>query len=512
MLFNSLTYLLFLIVVVAIYWQLPPRPRLWLVFAASCVFYGFWRLEFLPLLLFSAVMDYGLARWIDGTQNNRRRKRLLIVSIVANLSILFFFKYLIFFRDATYSVAALAGYHPGFVELKIILPLGISFYIFATISYVIDVYRREFPAERDLLLYACFVVYFPHLVAGPILRARSLIPQLRDRPRFELSMVTTGIARIVAGLFLKVVLADPIGQTVNDGFARAASSLTGTDSWTLAFLFGFQIYFDFAAYSSIAIGSALVMGIALPENFDWPYLAATPRSFWRRWHISLSTWIRDYVYLPMAGAYRRQGNDAIGANASAPQAGLPREQRTLPLFATWALMGLWHGANWTFVVWGVYHAAMVWLHRQFSAAGRALRAAGAAGGRLGDHAAADDGGLGRVPLADADADADHLALDDRPDAPARHDPAARRLYDDRLHLRADAGGGGGAVRPAAPAAARRRRLSRAGAGLLHGRLRGHPAVPARHDAVHLLPVLIRRLTWRRATHNAPHLPRTRTRV
>ena len=371
MLFNSLTYLLFLIVVVAIYWQLPPRPRLWLVFAASCVFYGFWRLEFLPLLLFSAVMDYGLARWIDATENNRRRKRLLIVSIVANLSILFFFKYLIFFRDATYSLAALAGYHPGFVELKIILPLGISFYIFATISYVIDVYRREFPAERDLLLYACFVVYFPHLVAGPILRARSLIPQLRDRPRFELSMVTTGIARIVAGLFLKVVLADPIGQTVNDGFARAASSLTDIDSWTLAFLFGFQIYFDFAAYSSIAIGSALVMGIALPENFDWPYLAATPRSFWRRWHISLSTWIRDYVYLPMAGAYRRQGNDAIGANASAPQAGLPREQRTLPLFATWALMGLWHGANWTFVVWGVYHAAMVWLHRQFSAvAGR----------------------------------------------------------------------------------------------------------------------------------------------
>ncbi len=367
MLFNSLTYLVFLVLVVAIYWQLPPRPRLWLVFIASCVFYGFWRLEFLPLLLFSAGMDYGLARWIDATKDNRKRKRLLIVSIAANLSILFFFKYLIFFRDAGLSIAGLLGYHPGFVELHIILPLGISFYIFATISYVIDVYRREFPAEKDLLLYACFVVYFPHLVAGPILRARSLIPQLRDRPPFDIAMVSSGIARIVAGLFLKVVMADPIGAAVGEGFARTPASLGGIDAWTLAFLFGFQIYFDFAAYSSIAIGSARLMGIELPENFAWPYLAVTPREFWRRWHISLSTWIRDYVYLPMAGSYRRQSNDAIGANASAPQAGLPREQRTLPLFATWALMGLWHGANWTFVVWGLYHAGTIWLHRKGSA-------------------------------------------------------------------------------------------------------------------------------------------------
>jgi len=366
MLFNSLTYLVFLAGVVVLYWRLPVRPRLWLVLIASCVFYGFWRLEFLPLLLLSAVMDYWLARWIDATENNSRRKHLLIISIVANLSILFFFKYLIFFRDATYSLAALAGYQPGFVELNIILPLGISFYIFATISYVIDVYRREYPAERDLLLYVCFVVYFPHLVAGPILRARSLIPQLKERPPFDLALVSTGIARIVAGLFLKVVIADPIGAIVNEGFARVPASLTGLDSWTLSFLFGFQIYFDFAAYSHIAIGSALLMGIVLPENFNWPYIAATPREFWRRWHISLSTWIRDYVYLPMAGSYRRQGNDAIAAHASAPQAGLPREQRTLPLFATWALMGLWHGANWTFVVWGVYHAAIIWLHRQAS--------------------------------------------------------------------------------------------------------------------------------------------------
>jgi alginate O-acetyltransferase complex protein AlgI len=370
--------------VAAAYWLAPGRARLWVVLVASCVFYGFWKIEFLPLLLFSAVIDYYLALRIDCTELETRRRWLLYISIAINLSILFFFKYFLFVRNSAFSLAEMLGYHPTFVEISIILPLGVSFYIFATISYVIDVYRREFPAERDLLTYVCFVVYFPHLVAGPILRARSLIPQLRRPALVNLDQATRGIARIVGGLFLKVVLADPIGGLVDQAYAREPASLTGLDSWTMAFLFGCQIYFDFAGYSHIAIGSSLLMGIRLPENFNFPYVSKSPREFWRRWHISLSTWIRDYVYLPLAHSYRKD-DCAINTNtagsfvsakavsvlaegATAPQPGFPREQRTLPLFMTWAVMGFWHGANWTFAVWGLYHATVVFLHRKISSA------------------------------------------------------------------------------------------------------------------------------------------------
>ena len=322
-------------------------------------------------MLFSAMLDYWLARWIEATEDPVRRKRLMVASIAVNLAILGFFKYLIFFRDALWSGAELLGYHPTPFELKIILPLGISFYIFATISYVIDVYRREYKAERDFLVYNCFVVFFPHLVAGPILRARSLIPQLVTRPPFELAFVSQGIARIIAGLFLKVVMADSIADVVDVNFLRDARTLSAFDAWTMAFLFGFQIYFDFSAYSHIAIGSAKLMGIELPENFDFPYVASSPREFWRRWHISLSTWIRDYVYLPMSGGY--EAHEHRGAHA-APTPGLPvgRLDRSKSLYATWALMGLWHGANWTFVVWGLFHAVCVHGHRVLAPAGAGL--------------------------------------------------------------------------------------------------------------------------------------------
>jgi alginate O-acetyltransferase complex protein AlgI len=364
MIFNSVTYLAFLALVVPLYWLLPQRARLWLVFISSCVFYGFWRLEFIPLLLFSAAMDYGLALWIERTDGEVLRRRIMVCSVIVNLLILGVFKYLIFFRDAVWSIAASIGYQPTAFELKIILPLGISFYIFATISYVIDVYRREYKAERDFLLYSCFIVFFPHLVAGPILRARSLIPQLASRPAFRLDFLSEGLARIVAGLFLKVVLADSIAGLVDVDFVRDPKTLSAFDAWTLAFLFGFQIYFDFSAYSHIAIGSARLMGIVLPENFDFPYMADSPREFWRRWHISLSTWIRDYLYLPMAGAYERR---APGESGMAPVPGLQpvRQSRVFSLYVTWALMGLWHGANWTFVVWGIYHAVCVHAQRAF---------------------------------------------------------------------------------------------------------------------------------------------------
>jgi alginate O-acetyltransferase complex protein AlgI len=366
MLFNSASYLFaFLPGVVLIYWQLRERLRLWFILLASLAFYGFWRIEFIPLLLFSAALDYVLALWIEATGDKVQRRRIMLLSVVCNIGILAFFKYLLFFRDTLWSIAAWVGYHPGFVELNVILPLGISFYIFATISYVIDVYRGEFKAERNFVVYCCFVVFFPHLVAGPILRARNLIPQLRQPPTaLSANEIQSGISRILQGLFLKVVLADSIAELVNLGFARDASALSALDVWTLAFLFGFQIYFDFAGYSHIAIGSARLLGITLPENFDFPYLATSPRDFWRRWHISLSTWIRDYVYLSMIGNVKAP--DSIW-DAKKEKTVTGEGQRTLSLYGTWALMGLWHGANWTFVLWGIYHAAFVHAYRLASA-------------------------------------------------------------------------------------------------------------------------------------------------
>src|SRR6516164_8046218 len=213
MLFNSITYLfIFLPTVALLNWGLPDRLRLWLILIASLTFYGFWRIEFVPLLLFSAALDYCLALWIERTENQRYRRRIMLISVAVNLGILGIFKYLLFFRDTIWSIASWVGYHPSFVELNVILPLGISFYIFATISYVIDVYRREFKAERDFLVYCCFVVFFPHLVAGPILRAGTLIPQLRQPSDFNWDLVRSGISRILQGLFLKVVLADTIAE------------------------------------------------------------------------------------------------------------------------------------------------------------------------------------------------------------------------------------------------------------------------------------------------------------
>ena len=366
MLFNSATYLFaFLPAVVVLYWYFPERARLWFILLSSLIFYGFWRIEFVPLLLFSAALDYWLALWIERTENKVSRRRIMLLSVACNLGILGFFKYLLFFRDTFFSIASWIGYTPGFVEINIILPLGISFYIFATISYVIDVYRREFKAEHDFLVYCCFVVFFPHLVAGPILRAGNLIPQLKRRPRpLSFEDLRSGVSRILQGLFLKVVLADSIAPFVELGFTRDLSSLSAFDVWTLAFLFGFQIYFDFAGYSHIAIGSSRLLGIILPENFDFPYLAISPRDFWRRWHISLTNWIRDYVYLTMIGRNRWTEKDTRDALTEKSLDG--EGQRTLSLYGTWALMGLWHGANWTFVAWGLYHASVVHAYRLVS--------------------------------------------------------------------------------------------------------------------------------------------------
>lgn len=357
MIFNSVTFLLFLLVVVVLYWTLPYRARLLMLFSSSLIFYGFWRVEFLLVMLLSVVTDYVVALWIHSARTQRAKFGYLLISLGVNLGLLFFFKYLIFFADNVTYIFQLAGFQVDPLMLNIILPLGISFYTFQTISYSVDVYRGLIKPERDFVLYACYITYFPQLVAGPILRAVEVIPQLATRPPFSLVNIGLGVRRILYGLFLKVVLADNIAPLVDSGFAMETSAMSAIDVWTLAFLFGFQIYFDFSAYSHIALGCARMMGICFPENFRFPYLASSPRDFWRRWHISLSSWIRDYLYLPLAGIKVHDRSTGGLANATL------EKSRNKALFLTWAIMGLWHGAAWSFVLWGLYHAMAITVYR-----------------------------------------------------------------------------------------------------------------------------------------------------
>lgn len=370
MIFNSLTYLLFLSVIVLLYWRLPRHPRLWLIFAASLLFYGFWSWAFIPLLLFSVLVDYTAGLLLGRMPDGPRRRAVLVGAVTANLVILGVFKYLIFFSEQLQGLADAFGiFEPGrfSVGLHIVLPLGISFYTFQSMSYTIDVWRRVIEPRREFVLFASYVIFFPQLVAGPILRAGEVIWQLDRRPAFQRGDMAEGLWRIGTGLFLKCVLADNIASFVDAGFARDAISIGALDVVTLAFLFGFQIYFDFAAYSHIAIGSARLMGIVLPENFEFPYLAQSPRDFWRRWHISLGSWIRDYLYLPLCGV--SGGSRSQGGLAAAAESAPHPARRLAALWATWFLMGLWHGANWTFIVWGLWHAALVSLQRGANAAG-----------------------------------------------------------------------------------------------------------------------------------------------
>ena len=365
MIFNSASFLVFLFVVCTLYWVLPRRARLLLLFASSVTFYGFWRVEFVPLMLVSAITDYVVSRRLGVTDDPARRKVLLGISLVVNLGLLFYFKYLLFFAGNVAAAASWVGLDWSAPEWKIILPLGISFYTFQTISYTVDVYRRVIEPKRDFLLYADYVTYFPQLVAGPILRASEVLGQLDRRPRFSLVDIGTGLRRVLYGLFLKVVIADNIAPLVDNAFSQATESLSALDVWTLAFLFGFQIYFDFSAYSHVALGAARMMGIRFPENFDFPYIAASPREFWRRWHISLSSWIRDYLYLPLARErFRVKSTGGLETAAADNGAEAKRSgRRTRALFLTWAIMGLWHGANWTFVLWGLWHATLVFGYR-----------------------------------------------------------------------------------------------------------------------------------------------------
>lgn len=287
----------------------------------------------------------------------------MLTTFILNLGLLFYFKYLYFISfnlNSFFNFIALDFQIP---LLELILPFGISFYTFETISYTVDVYRGILKPERRLQNYLLFITFFPKLVAGPIQRASEFLPQIDHFSKFQLQLFLNGIQRLIYGLFLKVVLADNISPLVDIGFSSNIDLMSAIDVWTLSFLFGFQIYFDFSAYSHIAIGVASMLGFIIPENFDFPYVATSYKEFWKRWHISLSSWIRDYLYLPLLGVkvIKSSGKDGIILDGIANS----QSRKNKVLFVTWMIMGFWHGANWTFLLWGVLHAFLIFVERFF---------------------------------------------------------------------------------------------------------------------------------------------------
>ncbi len=337
MLFNSIEFALFLPVVFAIYWVIgPSRVKLQNLFLllASYFFYGWWDPRFLALIAFSSVVDYFVALQISKSENQRHRRLFLWISLGVNLGMLGFFKYYNFFLDNFVSAFSFFGQSFEASRLSIILPVGISFYTFQTLSYTIDVYRRKMVPSRDPIGFFAFVSFFPQLVAGPIERATNLLPQFFVRREFTFEKGRDGMRQILWGLFKKVAVADTCAIFVNDIFANSETYSSAT-LLIGAICFTFQIYCDFSGYSDIAIGTAKLFGFNLMTNFRYPYLSRDIAEFWRRWHISLSTWFRDYVYIPLGGS--RGSKSMMLRN----------------IIIIFVVSGFWHGANWTFIVWGL---------------------------------------------------------------------------------------------------------------------------------------------------------------
>ena len=344
MLFNSWVFLPFLLGVLAFYYLLRQRGQNVLLLVASYVFYGAWDWRFLSLIWLSTVVDYVVGLRLASTESPRSRKTLLLTSCVVNLTLLGFFKYFNFFVDSATSSLALFGVHAPTLRLDIVLPVGISFYTFQTMSYTIDIYRGRLRPCRSFLDFALFVAFFPQLVAGPIERATHLLPQLTLPRRVRGDQLYSGAWLILWGLWKKVVVADNLAIVVDQVFNNVDEA-SGVACLLAVYAFAYQIYCDFSGYSDIARGIAKLMGIELMVNFAMPYLARSPAEFWHRWHISLSTWLRDYLYIPLGGS----------------RGGAARTYRNLML--TMLLGGLWHGAAWTFVLWGGYHGALLAIHR-----------------------------------------------------------------------------------------------------------------------------------------------------
>jgi alginate O-acetyltransferase complex protein AlgI len=347
MLFCSQQFLVFFAVVFALYWALPwQRARVWLLLAASFYFYACWN-EWLALLICaSTVMDYLLALGMERSVSPPRRKLLLTISLVANLGLLCYFKYANFFLGSLAEALHAAGSSASLPLLQVILPVGISFYTFEAINYTVDVYRGKVRAERNLAHFLLFILFFPHLVAGPIVRARDFLPQVRRRKRWDWARLNLGAQYFLMGLFKKLALADRMAEYVDAVFADP--SAYKSEAVLLAVLaYAVQIYCDFSGYTDMAIGAAHLLGYKLAQNFNMPYLAANVSEFWRRWHISLSSWLRDYLFVPLGGSRRGPLRTAVN------------------LLLTMALGGLWHGAGWTFLFWGLLHGILLVGHRAF---------------------------------------------------------------------------------------------------------------------------------------------------
>ncbi|MBC7936617.1 MAG: MBOAT family protein [Rhizobacter sp.] len=346
MVFNSYTFIVFFIIMLVLHnlpfsWKTKKVNML----LASYIFYAAWNPPFILLLWLSTVIDFYVGRALYTQPDGHKRKLLLVISLIGNLGMLCFFKYGTFLLDNFTSLVNLMGadYHPA--KPNIILPAGISFYTFTTLCYTIDMYRRESKPVKSLLDFSLFVTFFPHLVAGPIVRPPQLVPQFETPRTASQQQLLNGLLLLSLGLFMKVVLADSMLAASADDVFNERSPLQTLDAWIGVLAFSAQIFFDFAGYSTCAVGVALCLGFVLPENFRYPYAAIGFSDFWRRWHITLSAWLRDYLYIPLGG--NKNG----------------RFRTYINLMITMLLGGLWHGANWTFVVWGALHGLYLWVEK-----------------------------------------------------------------------------------------------------------------------------------------------------
>ena len=340
MLFNSLHFLAFFPIVVVLYYTLPARFKWVLLLVASYYFYMSWKAVYILLIVLSTFTDYFIALAIDKTTEKLKRKLYLWVSLVVNLGLLVYFKYFNFFIDSINETAHIAGASWEIPLINIILPVGISFYTFQTLSYTLEVYYGRMQPERNFGRFALYVSFFPQLVAGPIERPQNLLPQLNSLPSINYERITSGLRLMLWGMFKKIVIADRLASFTNEVFNHP-TEYHGLSVAIAAFFFTFQIYCDFSGYSDIAIGTARVLGVDLMKNFNTPYFAKSIKEFWSRWHISLSTWFRDYVYIPLGGN----------------RTSVPRW--VYNLFITFMISGIWHGANWTFVIWGFIHGVFI---------------------------------------------------------------------------------------------------------------------------------------------------------
>jgi len=340
MLFNSIDFAIFLPTVFLLYWFVTNKNlnlQNFLIVAASYLFYGWWDWSFLSLILFSTIVDYSVGRKLKKEDNQTKRKILLWISILVNLGFLGFFKYYNFFLENFITAFSFFGKEIQGNSLNIILPVGISFYTFQTLSYTIDVYKRKLEPTKDFIAFSAFVSFFPQLVAGPIERATHLLPQFYIKRTFDYSKAVDGMRQILWGLFKKIVIADRCASFANQAFNNSAD-MNGSTLVLGALFFTFQIYCDFSGYSDIAIGTSRLFGFDLMRNFNFPYFSRDIAEFWRRWHISLSTWFRDYLYIPIGGS---RGSTWM---------------KIRNVFIIFIVSGFWHGANWTFIAWGALNA------------------------------------------------------------------------------------------------------------------------------------------------------------